>query len=104
MKMTNVELIEKIKILVRDAGETGALGNDPSDSHSVTKKWRELSERTRKEMDEIIDSLCEHRWRGFAKNIYDCEICKTRRFSTEDLCTTTQESEAAKHPKMFVIK
>ncbi len=87
--MEKVEMIKKIQELVCLSEQSGMMGNEPYESLSSKKRWQEMGERVKKLENEIIDALCQHKWKCYCGKIFECEICKIRRLSKEDLCPTT---------------
>jgi len=85
--MEKAELIRKIKNLMVDCETMGiSIGEDNCrDNVCTNRRIKELGDRVQKQEEEIIDSLCQHRWKTYTKTIYECEICQTRRFSKEPL-------------------
>lgn len=88
--MEKAELIRKIRNLMVDCETSGVMIGEDNDGPEVlvgsrNKRMKELGDRIQKQEEEIIDSLCQHKWKTYTKTIYECEICKSRRFSEKPL-------------------
>lgn len=89
-----MNIVQKFHKAIALAENIGVMiGEDNTSEYGSSASLNRRREALTKELDslqnEIENNLCEHKWKKYNKLIYECEICKTRRFSKEDLCQLT---------------